>query len=307
MLASPTREEKRRITRGSRIRWRTQITGLLFALPLIIGFLAFTVYPFLASLYYSFTDFSILGTPQWQGFQNYRDLMRDPVFFKALSNNAYMILIGIPLYIVWALFTSLLLNVEIHGRSLFRTIFFIPAIMPSVAASYVWLWVLNPSIGPGYYLNLIGIKPPLWYGDPAWAKPGLILFWFWTVGFDAVIFLAALQGIPVDLHEAAELDGANSIQRSLRIDLPMISPAILFVVVTSAIWALGYFTQAYIIAGVEGGRESSMLFLAMYLYSNAFQYLKMGYASAMAWALFIMNALMTAIMIRVSRERVHYS
>ncbi len=289
-----------------RVRWRTQVAGLLFASPLIVGAIAFQLYPFFASLYYSFTDFALLGSPKWVGVQNYSHLLQDAVFHKALSNNAYLIFLGIPVYIVWALLTALLLNLRVRGRTLFRTLFFVPAVMPSVAASYVWLWVLNPRTGVGYYLSLFGIQPPLWYNDPNWAKPGLILFWFWTVGFDAVIFLAALQGIPQDLHEAAELDGAGRARRALSIDLPLISPAILFVVVTGAIWALSYFTQAFIIAGPEGGRESSMLFSAMYLYTSAFQYLKMGYASAMAWVLFILNAVMTVIMLRVSRERVFY-
>lgn len=290
----------------ARVRWRDQVTGLLFALPFILGFIGFRLYPFFASLYYSFTDFSLLGQPHWIGVGNYSELLRDRVFRIALSNNAYLVFVGMPFYILWALFTALLLNLKVRGIRLFRTIYFLPAIMPSVAASYVWLWVLNPRTGVGYYLSLFGITPPLWYHDPLWAKPGLILFWFWTVGFDTVIFLAALQGIPQDLHEAAELDGASRKQRAISIDLPLISPAILFVAVTGVIWAIGYFTQAFIIAGPEGGRESSMLFLAMYLYSNAFQYLKMGYASALAWVIFILNALMTVALLRVSRERVFY-
>jgi multiple sugar transport system permease protein len=200
-----------------------------------------------------------------------------------------------------------MMNLKVCGTKVFRTVYFLPAIMPSVAASYVWLWVLNPRTGVGYYLTSLGIRPPLWFNDPVWAKPGLILFWFWTVGFDAVIFLAALQGIPEDLHEAAELDGADLWQKVINIDLPLISPAILFVLVTGVIWVIGYFTQAFIIAGPEGGRESSMLFLAMYLYVNAFQYLKMGYASAIAWIIFVLNAIMTYLLLRLSHKRVFYS
>jgi multiple sugar transport system permease protein len=282
------------------------LAGFLFALPLIIGFLTFSLYPFLLSLYYSFTDFSLLGKPAWLGLQNYQEMVGDVVFRKALSNNAYMIFLGIPLYTVWALFTAFLLNLEVRGRSIFRTLYFLPAVMPSVAASYVWLWVLNPGTGVGYYLTYLGISPPLWYSDPNWAKPGLILFWLWSVGFDTVIFLSALQGVPKEILEAAEMDGAGYFRRALRIELPLISPAILFVVVTSVIWAISYFTQAIIIAGPDGGRESSMLFLSMYIYANAFQYLRMGYASAMAWTLFLANALMTLIMLRVSRNRVFY-
>lgn len=289
-----------------RVRWRTQLAGLVFASPLIVGFIAFNLYPFVTSLYYSFTDFSLLGTPNWVGLRNYKALLSDPVFHKALWNNAYLIFLGIPVYTIWALFVALLLNVEVWGKSLFRTLFFLPAVMPSVAASYVWLWVLNPRTGAGYYLSYFGISPPLWYDDPLWAKPGLILFWFWTVGFDSLIFLAALQGVPKEFHEAAEIDGASQWRRAVSIDLPLISPAILFVVVISAIWALSYFTQAFIIAGPEGGRESSMLFLAMYIYVNAFQYLKMGYAAALAWTLFFLNGLMTFIMLRVSQRRVFY-
>ncbi|MHB0875633.1 MAG: carbohydrate ABC transporter permease [Anaerolineae bacterium] len=289
-----------------RVRWRDHITGLLFAAPFIVGFLAFTLYPFLASLYYSFTDFGLLGQPQWVGLQNYTSLLRDEVFHIALSNNAYLVFVGMPFYIIWSLLVALLLNVNVRGQPLFRTIFLLPAIMPSVAASYVWLWVLNPRTGVGYFLSLVGITPPLWYNDPAWAKPGLILFWFWAVGLDALILLAALQGIPQDLKEAAQLDGASPRRRAWSIDLPLISPAILFITVTGVIWTVGYFTQAFIIAGTTGGRESSMLFLALYLYVNAFQYLKMGYASALAWVLFFINAGLTFAMLRITRERVFY-
>ncbi len=293
--------------RMRRVRWGTQLTGLLFAAPLIVGFIAFQLYPFFTSLYYSFTDFGLIGTPRWVGLENYAHLYRDAVVRKALLNNAYLVFVGMPIYILWALFTALMLNLNVRGRGLFRSLFFIPAVMPSVAVSYVWLWVLNPRTGPFYYLNLIGIQPPLWFADPSWAKPGLILFWLWAVGFDAVIFLAALQGVPQDLHEAASLDGAGPVRRAISIDLPLISPAILFVVVTGVIWTIGYFTQAFIISGPSGGRESSMLFLGMYLYTTAFQYLKMGYGSAMAWLIFVLNAIMTAIMLRVSRDRVFYS
>jgi multiple sugar transport system permease protein len=292
--------------RGRQIQWRTQLAGFLFALPLIIGFLAFNLYPFLASLYYSFTDFSLLGQTNWLGLQNYEQMLKDEVFLKALSNNAYMIFLGIPLYTLWALLTAFLLNLEVRGLALFRTVYFLPAVIPSVAASYAWLWVLNPSTGANYYLTWLGITPPLWYGDPNWAKPGLILFWLWSVGFDTVIFLAALQNVPKELLEAAEIDGATYVHRVINIELPLISPAILFVVVTSVIWALAYFTQAYIVAGPEGGRESSMLFLSIYIYVNAFQYLKMGYASAIAWVLFLLNATVTLMMIRLSRSQVYY-
>lgn len=295
----------------TRHRWRDQLAGLLFAAPFLIGFLAFSVYPFIASLYYSFTDFALLNRPEWLGLENYQHLLQDPVFHKALQNNAYMVFIGIPIYVIWALFTAVLLNAGVRAQGLFRALCFLPGVVPSVAASYVWLWVLNPRTGVGYYMSALGITPPLWFNDPQWAKPGLILFWLWSVGFDTVIFLAALQGVPQDLHEAAELDGAAPWRRALSIDLPLISPAILFVLVTGVIWALGYFTQAYIISSgttgaTIGGRESSMLFLSIYIYQNAFQYLKMGYASALAWIMFVLNAAFTIIMLRLSRSRVFY-
>ena len=292
--------------RRRHIRWRDHVTGLLFGAPFIIGFLAFTLYPFFASLYYSFTEYGLLKQPEWVGLQNYADLMKDTVFHTALSNNAYLIFVGMPAYIIWSLIVAFLLNVNVRGLPLYRTIYLLPAIMPSVAASFVWLWVLNPRTGIGYYLSLLGITPPLWYNDPQWAKPGLILFWFWAVGLDALILLAALQGIPQDLKEAAELDGATPLRRAWSLDLPLISPAILFVTVTGVIWTVSYFTQAFIIAGPTGGRESSMLFLALYLYVNAFQYLKMGYAAALAWVLFILNAIMTFLMLQLTRERVFY-
>ncbi len=299
-----------------RIFWRNQVNGLLFASPFIIGCLAFSLYPFVSSLYYGFTDFSLLGTPHWIGLANFRQIVfRDANLRIAVFNTGYLVLLGIPIYVLWALATAFLLNLDIRGKSAFRSIYFVPAITPAVAGTYIWLWMLNPRTGiVSYYLSLLGIVPPLWFMDPNWAKPGVIILMLWGVGLDTVIFLTALQGVPKELHEAAQLEGANWWSRSIDIDLPMISPAILFVVVNSVIWALQYFTQPYLITmgayttggAPTGGRESSLLFLSIYIWANAFQYVKMGYASAMAWLMFICNLALTAIMLRVSRERVFY-
>jgi multiple sugar transport system permease protein len=298
--------------RFRRVNWRNQLKGFLFASPFIVGFLALQLYPFLASLYYSFTDFSLMARPHWLGLENYRHMLfGDPVFRTALANTIYLVLLGIPIYVFWSLITALLLNLRVAGRSLFRTIYFLPAITPTVAATFVWIWLLKPRTGiVSFYLSKLGIVAPLWFNDPHWAKPGVILLWLWAVGVDTVILLTALQGVPKELHEAAELEGAGWWARTVYVDLPIISPALLFVTVNCVIWVLQTFTQPFLITGGQaatGGRESSLLFFSMYIWANAFQYVKMGYASALAWMLFILNLGLALVVLRATNRRVFYS
>jgi multiple sugar transport system permease protein len=290
-------------------------TGLLFISPWVVGFSAFYLYPALASLYYSFTDFKILQEPTWVGLANYQRMVSDPVFWKALGNTLYLTLIGIPLGVMSALGIALLLNVKrIVGIGVFRTIFYLPVVVPSVASALLWLWLLNPQYGlVNQGLSAIGLPHPAWFYDPDWAKAGIIMLTIWGVGDVVIIYLGALQGVPQHLYEAAEVDGAGRWAKIRNVTIPMISPAILFNMVTGAIGAFQYFTQAYVISegtrigsGAVGGVQNSLLFYGLNLYNNAFRYFKMGYASALAWVLLLIILLTTVIMLRLSRGRVYY-
>jgi len=303
-----------RLTRTERKNLRT---GLLFISPWLIGFLAFTLYPAIASLYYSFTNFKILQTPQWVGLENYQQLLKDPLFWKSLTNTLYLTVIGVPLAVIVALSIALLLNrPRVRGIGIFRTIFYLPVVIPAVAAAILWIFLLNPANGlVNAILGVLGIEGPGWFFDPSWAKNGIILLMVWSAGDVVIIYLGALKGVSRQLYEAAEVDGAGSWVKLRHVTIPMISPAILFNLIVGAIGAFQYFTQAYVIGnGVSvgtndtpiGGVQNSLLMYGLHLYNNAFRYFRMGYASALAWLLLIAILATTLLMLRVSRNRVYY-
>jgi multiple sugar transport system permease protein len=313
--ASPRRRWRPRTL--SRAERRGLRTGLLFISPWLVGFFVFTLYPALASLYYSFTNFKILQTPRWVGLDNYANLLKDPLFWKSLTNTLYLTLIGVPLAILVALGVALLLNNKrVRGLGVFRTIFYLPVVIPAVAASLLWIFLLNPSFGLlNQTLAMVGIHGPGWFFDPAWAKNGLVLLMIWSAGDVVIIYLSALQGVNRQLYEAAEVDGAGSWVKLRHVTIPMISPAILFNLIVGAIAAFQAFTQAYVIGNGTshatndasiGGIQNSMLLYGLNLYNNAFRYFQMGYGSALAWVLLIAILLATLVMLRVSRDRVYY-
>jgi len=297
-------------------RRRTLVTGLLFISPWLIGFLALYLYPALASLYYSFTDFKILEAPKWVGLANYERMLADPLFWKSLSNTLYLAAFGLPLSVLSALAIALLLNIKgIRGISVFRTIFYLPVVVPSVAAAVLWIWLLNPQYGlVNQALGFFGLPEPKWFFDPDWTKPGIILMTVWAVGDIVIIYLGALQGVSRDLYDAAEVDGAGRWGRIRNVTIPMISPAILFNLITGAIGIFQYFTQAYVISegttsrgsGAIGGIQNSLLFYGLNLYNNAFRYFRLGYASALAWILLLVILTFTLLMFWASRRRVYY-
>jgi multiple sugar transport system permease protein len=226
----------------SRSSRRRLFHGLAFTGLWVIGLGVFTAYPVLASLYYSFCDYSILQRPVWIGVENYRQLLRDDVFWLSLRNTLFFTLFSVPLGCVLSLSLAVLLNCEVRGRAIFRTFFYLPSIVPAVASSMLWLWifngeygVLNQALGP--LLQPLGISPPAWLGDPAWAKPALVLMSLWGVGNSVIIYLAGLQDVPRELLESAELDGAGAIRRFWHVTLPLISPVIYFNVVMGIIGA----------------------------------------------------------------------
>lgn len=293
--------------------WRRLRAGLSFTALWIVGFGVFTLYPVLASLYYSFCDYSVLQRPLWIGLENYRTLAADDVFWLSLRNTLIFAGAAVPLGTVVSLSLALLLNHDVRGRAVFRTLFFLPSIVPLVASAMLWLWIFNGSSGLlnqalGPVFALWGGVPPAWLGDPAWAKPALILMSAWGAGHSMIIYLAGLQNVPRELYESAELDGAGAWSRFRHITLPMISPVIYFNVVMGIIGAMQVFTTAFVMTGgTDGNPARSTLFYALYLFSNAFYDLRMGYASAMAWILFMLIATLTWIATRVAARKVHYN
>ena len=291
------------MTRGER---RNLWIGLAFISPWIIGFFAFTLYPVCASIYYSFCDYDVLTKPVWIGVLNYRDMVADKAFWKSLYNTLYYTVFSLPLCLVVSLVVAVLLNQPIRGRSVFRALYFLPSLIPVVAGSIVWMWILNGNFGIlNYVLRWIGVEGPQWLADEKWTKPSLILMAVWGCGNTIVIYLAALQDVPRSLYESAEIDGANLWAKFLHITVPMISPVIYFNLIMGIIGSLQVFAQAYILLGGGGPNRSALLY-TVYLYQNAFDYHQMGYACAMAWILFLIILFLTWLATHSTRRLIYY-
>lgn len=285
---------------------RRLLVGLLFVGPWLVGFLVFFLYPFLATFFYSFTSYDIVQAPHWIGLSNYRGLFNDHLFWVSLWNTGYYTVLEVPLSTIVAVGLAMLLNMQVKGLAWYRTAFYLPTVVPLVAGSMLWLWLFNPSFGIiNAALNAVHIPGPGWMFSTVWAKPTFILMGIWAVGAPMVIYLAALQGVPAEMYEVAALEGAGPWQRTRHVTLPMISPAILFNVVLSLVASLQYFTQAYVMT--QGGPTNATLFYSLYLYNQAFQYLHLGYASAMAWLLFVIVVVITLLLFRSSSRWVYYA
>lgn len=294
------------MTRGE---WRNLRNGLLFASPYLFGLVAFMGYPLVMSVYYSFTSYNVIHPPTWVGLDNYRELFfDDPLFWTALYNTLYYVAFAVPLGLLVAIGLALLLHQQVPGLAVFRTIFFLPSIVPLVASSVLWLWMLNPESGliNRFLYDYFGIQGPGWLADAGWSKPSLVLMSFWSVGTAMVIFLAGLGEVPKTLYEVAELDGAGPWHKFRNVTLPMLTPTILFNLVMGLILGFQYFTQVYVMTGGQGTPLDSTMFYALYLYRVSFYYLRMGYASAMAWMLFVLVLAATLAVLYSSRRWVHY-
>jgi len=292
----------------SRTQRRNLWLGLAFVSPWIVGFVLFLAFPMVQSLWYSFTDKNVMGAGGWVGLENYRELLlRDKLFRISLYNTLYITLLGVPLSLGLSLVLALMLNLKVRGISFYRTAFYITSIVPAVAASMLWMWVLNPRYGLiNDLLWRIGIKGPLWLGSPPWAKPALIIMSLWGVGNTMLIYLSSLQDVPSQLYEAAELDGAGVWSKFRHVTLPMITPVTLFNLIMGIINSFQYFTQAFIVSQGKGGPANSTLFYTLYLYQKAFRDLQMGYAAAMGWILFLIILSLTLLIVRFSKSWVYY-
>ncbi|WP_246309969.1 carbohydrate ABC transporter permease [Paenibacillus alginolyticus] len=293
--------------RKTRFEKKISLFGFIFALPWIVGLLLFHAFPLFMSAYYSLTSYSILEPGEFVGFNNYATLFQDKVFWISIYNTLYYTVIFVPLSIAMGVGLALLLNLKIRGQGIYRTLFFIPSLVPPVATTIIWLWLLNPQFGlVNYWLDKIGISGPPWIGSESWSKPSLILMSLWGTGQAVVIYLAGLQDIPQDYYDAAQVDGANAWQRTKTITLPLLTPVIFFNLIMGTIGALQNFVLPFTLSNGQGTPANSMMFYVMYLYMNGFGYLKMGYASAMAWILFLLVVMLTALIFVSQKRWVHY-
>lgn len=290
-----------------KLKRRETILGYLYISPWILGFLIFTAGPMIASIYFSFCDYQLLIPPKWIGINNYLKIFfNDPLFLKSLWNTLYYTLGSVTLGVLGSLFLAVLLNQRVRGETIFRSMFYLPTLTPAVAMAILWGWLFNTEFGLiNRILAKVGIQGPAWLYSTEWVMPAFIMMSLWGIGGSRmIILLAGLQGIPQELYDAAEVDGVNWWTRLRYITLPLLSPSIFFVVVTGIIGSFQVFTTSYIMTG--GGPANASLFYVLYLYRNAFEYFKMGYASALAWILFIIIITLTLLQFKLAGRWVYY-
>ena len=289
------------------LRAREALTGYLFLAPNIIGFLAFTAFPVAMSFALGFLEWDLLSPPKFAGLDNYSRLFtQDKLFLKVLWNTVYYTLGSVPLGFICSLGLALAMNQKLRGIVFFRTAFFVPVVSSGVAIAMLWIWLYHPYFGLlNGFLSLLSIRGPNWLTDPKWAMPAIIIMSVWkNVGYNMVIFLAGLQGIPQHLYEAAEIDGAGLGARFRYVTIPMLTLTMFFVIVMSVIGSFQVFEASLIMT--NGGPADATRTLVLYIYNNAFQYFKMGYGAAMAWVMFAILFVATAVQMRLQREWVEY-
>ena len=294
--------------------WRNIRTALPFIAPWIIGFLAFTVYPIVYSLYLSFTNYSGFGDATAAGLDNYKYMWNDTLFWKSLYNTLYYTALAVPIGVVVAILLALLMNQNVREVAIYRAAFYLPSIIPLFALTFVFIVLLNPGFGfVDYVLGLVHLPAVNWLGDAHWTKISIVLLAQLGAGGPALIFLAALRAVPTELYESARLDGAGPLRRFYKITFPLITPVILFDLIYGVVLGIQIFTPAFVLTGgtsgggaYTAGPDNSLLFYVYYLYKQAFQYSNMGYASAMAWVLFVIAVVLSVAIMRWSRAWVYY-
>lgn len=296
-------------TRSRPHRRREAALFYLMISPWLIGFLGLTVIPMGLAVYYSLCDYDVIQAPFFLGLANFKELFHDPLFFTSLWNTVYYTGLSVPLCLFGGLLLAILLNQRVRGLNLFRTIFYLPSVLPVIATVYLWRWIFNPSGGLlNYLLSRVGLNTShlLWIYGQSTAKPALILMSLWGVGGGMIIYLAALQGVPAQLYEAAQLDGAGPFTRFWRITVPMISPVIFFNLITNMIGSFQTFAPVYILTDGKGGPLNATLMYMMYLYNKAFVEFRMGYGAAMAWILFLIILALTLLNFIGGKRWVYY-
>jgi multiple sugar transport system permease protein len=281
----------------------------MFISPWIFGFIFLTLGPMLISLYLSFTNFTLSSgsaLPEFNNGANYVKLLtQDPKFWHSLKVTLTYAVVAVPLQLFFGFMVAFLLNLKVRGLAFWRTVYYLPSVTPAVAGAVLWGIIFNPTFGlMNWFLSLVGIKGPGWLASQQWALPALIIMSLWGVGGGMVIYLAGLQGIPTTLYEAAEIDGANSLQKLTRITVPLMTPVIFYNLIIGIIGTFQFFTSVYVLT--RGGPADATLFYNLYLYNTAFRYMNMGYASALGWVLFFIVLLITLVAFKSSAFWVYY-
>lgn len=285
--------------------WRRTIVGYIFIAPFILGFIIWFLIPALTSLWMAFQDWNMITPPRFIGWNNFRDLFKDKLFWQSLKVTSVYTAVSVPLSMILAFLVALLMNAKVRGIAVFRTIYYMPSIVPAVANAVLWAWILNSEFGLlNAFLHVLGLPKVLWLQEPEWALPALILMSLWGLGGSMVIYLAGLQGIPNEFYEAAEIDGAGSWAKLRHVTIPLMSPVIFFNLIMGIIGTFQVFTAGYLIT--SGGPQNATLFYVLYLYRNAFQYLRMGYGAALAWVLAFIIMGLTVFVFRGLGRRVYY-
>jgi multiple sugar transport system permease protein len=294
-----------------KMKHREALLGYVYISPWLIGFFCLTLGPLLASLYFSFTQYNLLTPPKFIGAENYIHLLHDPDFWQSLYVTFYYAIFSVPLDLLVALILAILLNQKVRFMRWFRTIFYLPAVLPPVAVAILWNWILNPKYGIlNRFLGLLHLPQPQWLVTPQWTVPSFIVMSIWGVGTWMITFLAGLQDVPASLYEAAIIDGASTWQKFWYVTLPLISPVLFFNLVMGVIAAFSYFTQAFVMGAGYGGQGAGVnnagLFYVLNIYIQGFTELNMGYASALAWVLFLIVLLLTLLIFKSSALWVYY-
>ena len=285
---------------------REALAGFLFVSPWLIALVVFHVYPIVAATYLSLSEYNVFNPPEFQGFDNYVKLWNDPTVWKAAGNSLFYALLSVPIGLAAALVLALLLNRPVRGIGIHRTLFYMPAVVPPVAGTIVFLLLLEPRAGPlNTAIETVGLDGPAWFQDPAFAKWGLIILSLWGVGAATLIFLAGLQEIPESLLEAASIDGAGAWRRFTNVTLPLLTPVILFNLVIGVIYSFQVFDAAMIVGGTSGVPGGSTLMYMVHIYRTAFGYFDMGYASAQAMVLFLVIVAVTGAIFGTTRRWVY--
>jgi multiple sugar transport system permease protein len=304
-----TQQQKTVTASVSRRKGNRNLIGYVFILPWLIGFVGLTAGPLIFSLFASFTDYNITSKMNFIGLDNYKKMFTlDDMFWTALWNTLYYVIFSVPLTTAGAIMIAVLLNQKVKGMKMFRTVFYLPSILSGVAVYFLWMQLLSPSTGlVNQFLHIFGIEGPSWLFDPNWTKPALILMKMWSVGGGMLLYLGRMQGISPSLYEAAELDGASGFRKFFHITFPMITPIIFFDIITSTIGSFQIFQEAYVMTqNGQGGPGNSLLFYNLHMWNNAFKSFDMGYASAMAWFLFIIIMVLTFINMKAGKKWVYY-
>jgi len=306
--ASIPRQPARRA--WSRAKWRENWVGYLFLLPWLIGFFGLFIGPGLASLYLSLTQYDAITTPKFVGLENYTTMFTDDdLFWPSLARTFYFAGVGVPLGVLGSMFLAILLNQKLRGVTIYRTLFFMPSLVPLVASIILWKWLLNADFGiVNQGLRAIGLDPPGWFSDRQWAIPSLIMMRLWSSigGTQMIIFLAGLQGIPTELYDASSIDGANNWQRTRHVTIPLLTPTIFFNTVLGIIGALQTFAAAFLLTPEGGGPGFATYFYALHIWKHAFDYFNIGYGAALAWFFAVIIVLLTIVQTRLSKRWVFY-